>query len=187
MKKDIDAILTERAEKAKAISDVISDIAFHFKKEDLKKSEDDIKKVCDFYVNECNHDDDYYMTQTNLICYRFNKVPAKPWLMGRDRVQKWDIFITESIFNGLFHHWVYEMIQLHEDISSGGQADKEKFITTRLLQAIDVQENISLYEEYKDKPGKQAYWSPRYFKDTHQVKVEFVSWWMCTDMSKYVK
>jgi hypothetical protein len=55
-----------------------------------------------------------------------------------------------------------------------------------LIKAIDTQTNVSLYSEYNDQPGVQAYWSPRYFKDTDQVKVEFVSWWMGEDMEKYV-
>lgn len=186
MKKDIDTILKEKAVTEKAISDVISGMAFFFKQEDLKKSEDDIKKVCDFYINECNRDNDYYMTQMSIICHRFNEVPAKPWLIGRDHVQKWDKFIIESIFNGLFSHWIYKMIEHHED-NSGGQADKERFIIAKLIEDIDTQNNVSLYAEYKDKPGQQAFWSPKYFKDTHQVKVEFVSWWMGEDMSKYVK
>jgi hypothetical protein len=186
-KKSIDEILAEKEVTEKAISDTISGMAFFFQKEDERKSADDTRKVVDFYVNECNRDDDYYATQMHLICHRFNEVPAKPWLMSsyRQHVQKWDKFIVESIFNGLFSHWVYKMIEHHED-NSGGQADKERFITRRLLEAIDTQTNVSLYSEYKDEPGKQAYWSPKYFKDTHQVKIEFVSWWMGEDMSKYV-
>lgn len=186
-KKSIDEILAEKEVTEKAISDTISGMAFFFQKEDERKSADDTRKVLDFYVNECNRDDDHYATQMHLICHRFNEVPAKPWLMSscRQHIQKWDKFIVESIFNGLFSHWVYKMIEHHED-NSGGQADKERFITRRLLEAIDTQTNVSLYSEYKDEPGKQAYWSPKYFKDTHQVKVEFVSWWMGEDMSKYV-
>lgn len=183
---NIDEILAKKDKKEKAISDVISGMAFYFAQENLKKSEDDIRKVCDFYTEECNRDNDYYATQMRIICNRFNEVPAKPWLMGRDHVQKWDKFIIESIFNGLFSHWVYNMIKHHES-TSGGQADKERFITTRLMEAIDTQRNISLYSEYKDQPGVQAYWSPVYFKDTDQVKVEFVSWWMGDDdMEQYV-
>lgn len=185
MNKDIDKILKEKSDKEKAIADVISGMAFFFQKEDEKKSADDTRKVFDFYVNECNRDDDYYATEMRLICHRFNQVPAKPWLISRKYVERWNKFIIESIFNGLFSHWVYKMIEQHED-QSGGQADKERFITKRLIEAIDTQTNISLYSEYKDKPGVQAYWSPKYFKDTNQVKVEFVSWWMCEDMTQYV-
>lgn len=183
---DINEIMKKKEQEEKAISDVISGMAFFFEQENLKKSEDDIKKVCDFYINECNRDNDYYMTQMNIICHRFNEVPAKPWLMGRNHVQKWDKFIIECIFNGLFSHWVYKMIEHHED-NSGGQADKESFIIAKLIEDIDTQNNVSLYAEYKDKPGQQAFWSPKYFKDTHQVKVEFVSWWMGEDMSEYIK
>lgn len=184
-KDKIDEILADKAKTEKAISNVISGMAFFFGKEDEKKSVDDTRKILDFYINECNRDDDYYATQMHLICHRFNEVPAKPWLMNRPYVERWDKFIIESIFNGLFGHWVYKMIEHHED-TSGGQADKERFIIRRLLEAIDTQSNVSLYQEYKDEPGKQAYWSPRYFKDTHQVKVEFVSWWMGENMEKYV-
>ncbi len=183
--KKINQIFEEKAKKEKAISDVISGMAFFFKKEDEKKSEDDLLKVMNFYTDDCLRDNDYYATQMRLICHRFNEIPAKPWLMSRQHVVKWDKFIIESIFNGLFSHWVYKMIEHHED-RSGGQTDKEMFITKRLIEAIDTQTNVSLYSEYNDQPGVQAYWSPRYFKDTDQVKVEFVSWWMGEDMEKYV-
>lgn len=190
MKKDIDTIIKERvariAEKRKVISDVMSDMASFFNQEDLKKSKDGINKICNFYINKCNRDDDYYMTQMSMICYLFNTVPAKPWLIGHDhdQLRKGDRFIIESIFNGLFSHWAYRMISVHEDNGGGSEADIEKFIkfiTRRLLQAINVQENISLYEEY------QAFWSYKYFKDTDQVRVEFMSWWMCEDMSESIK
>lgn len=184
-KKTIDEILAEKEVTEKAISDVISGMAFFFDKEEKKKSADDIRKIFDFYINECNRDDDYYATEMYLICHRFNEIPAKPWLMNRPHVQNFDKFIIESIFNGLFKHWVYKMIEHHED-QSGGQADKERFIVKKLIEAIDTQTNIPLYQEYRDEPGKQAYWSPRYFKDTNQVKVEFMSWWMGEDMEKYV-
>jgi len=171
---DIDKILKEKEKEEKAISDVISGLAFHFEQKDQERSADDIQKVCEYYNTFKN--DDYYATTMYLICERFNKVPAKPWLLLHPEVDKWDKFIIESIFNGLFKHWLYRMIQIHED-QSGGQADKEAFITKIVLKSIEDHMNLSLYSEYKDEPGKQAYWSPRYFKDTHQVKLEFVSWW----------
>ena len=110
-----------------------------------------------------------------LICDRFNKVPAKPWLIKHPYVKKWDKFYIESIFNGLFDHWLHRMIDIYED-DGGGQGDKARFITLKMINAIDKQTNLSLYAEYKDRPG-QAFWSPVHFKDTDQVKEEFKAWY----------
>ena len=181
--KSTNDIFEEKKAEEKAISDVISGIAFAFEQQDAEMEKDDIEKVCKYY--ESFNDDDYYATTMFLICNRFNEVPAKPWLYKHPYVEGWDSFIIKSIFNGLFSHWLYTMIDIYES-KMGGQGDKHTFITKKVIKSIADEKNISLYAEYKDKPGEQAFWSPKHFKDTNQVKVEFVSWWEGKDMKKYV-
>jgi len=182
---DIEKLMEEKDKSRKAIADVISAMAFSMEQEGLKQNIENIQKVCEFYKNDCHGNNDYYATCMSLICSHFNDVPAIPWLLKHNNVHSHDKFIIQSIFNGLFQHWVYTAIENHES-HNGGQGDKESFIVKKVIEAIDKQENLSLYAEYKDKPGEQAYWSPKYFKDTDQVRVEFLSWWKQTDMTKYV-
>ncbi len=171
--KDPEQILKTAAEEEKNITDVIVGLGNWFEKQDAEKTAGYTEKLVAYYEKLGN--DDHYITEMNLIMHRLGDVPAKPWLLKHSYVERWDKFYVESIFNGLFSHWLYRYIQLNED-NSGGQADKERFITERLLKAIEDQTNLSLYAEYKDRPA-QAYWSPKTLKDTDEVKEKFKSWW----------
>lgn len=70
--------------------------------------------------------------------------------------------------------------------------DKEDFIIQKIKESVATGKNISLYETYegknnisKEKWKEQAYWSPKSFKDTDDVKTKFKAWYYL-DMD-YVK
>ncbi len=159
------------------IGDVITGLAFSFEKEKDEESAGAIRKVTEYY--EKKQDDDWYITEMHIIMDRLGDIPAKPWLAKRPHVERWDKFYVESIFNGLFQHWFGRVINVNE--GSAGSADKERFVVAKMLKAIDEQTNLSLYAEYKDEPGVQAFWSPKSFRDTDEVKEAFRTWWRVAD------
>lgn len=129
--------------------------------------------------------DDYYQTSMHLEMMRLTELPAKPFLMKHPDIVNWDKFYIESIYNGLFSHWLRRMIETLEGSACSG--DKEGFVTRCVVESIVEQTNISLYKTYGDYGNKyndgktdlnrQTYWSPLSFKNTDEVKEKFKQWW----------
>ena len=106
--------------------------------------------------------------------------------MEHQEITGWDEFYIESIYNGLFSHWLRRTIDALEGSSCGG--DKESFVTSSVVRSIVEKSNISLYvtygdygDKYKGRDNidlnKQTFWSPSCFKDTDEVKEAFKRWW----------
>ncbi len=139
-------------------------------------------RLCELY-EECG--DDYYQTSMQLEIMRLIELPAKPFLIKHPEIVRWDQFYIESIYNGLFSHWLRRTIDAIEGPSCGG--DKEGFVTRCVIKSIVEQTNIPLYRTYGDYDdkyndgktdlNKQTYWSPSCFKDTDEVKEQFKKWW----------
>ena len=138
--------------------------------------------LCELY-EECG--DDYYQTSMQLEIMRLIELPAKPFLIKHPEIARWDKFYIESIYNGLFSHWLRCTIDAIESSSCGG--DKEGFVTRCVIKSIVEQINIPLYRTYGDYGdkyndgktdlNKQTYWSLSCFKDTDEVKEQFKKWW----------
>ncbi len=58
--------------------------------------------------------DDYYQTSMHLEMMRLKELPAKPFLIMHPEITGWDQFYIESIYNGLFSHWLRRTIETLE-------------------------------------------------------------------------
>ena len=143
-----------------------------------------MSEILEFYSKE--RGDDYYQTSMHLEMMRLMELPARPFLMEHQEITGWDEFYIESIYNGLFSHWLRRTIDALEGSSCGG--DKESFVTSSVVRSIVEKSNISLYvtygdygDKYKGRDNidlnKQTFWSPSCFKDTDEVKEAFKRWW----------
>ena len=139
-------------------------------------------RLCKLYDE---YGDDYYQTSMHLEMMRLKELPAKPFLIMHPEITGWDQFYIESIYNGLFSHWLRRTIETLEGTSCSG--DKESFVTHCIVKSIIEQTNLPLYrtygdygDEYNDGKtdlNKKTYWSPSCFKDTDEVKEQFKKWW----------
>lgn len=165
-----------------ALTSVINGLFQSIEAENEEKSQVLIDGLCRLYEE---HGDDYYQASMHLEMMRLEELPAKPFLIMHPGITGWDQFYIESIYNGLFSHWLSRTIETLEGSSCSG--DKEGFVTRCIVKSIVEQTNISLcrtYGDYDDKYNdgntnlnKQAYWSPSSFKDTDEVKEKFKRWW----------
>lgn len=165
-----------------ALTSVINGLFQSIEADNEEKSQGLIDELCELYEE---HGDNYYQTAMHLEMMRLKGLPAKPFLRKHPEVAGWDKFYIESIYNGIFSHWIRRMIVAFE--GSPCSADKEDFVTACVVQSIIEQRNISLYRTYGDygekyddgktELNRQVYWSPSCFKDTDEVKVKFKHWW----------
>ena len=113
----------------------------------------------------------------------FNKFASMPWLNRHPEVTNgWEKSYIECIYNGLLPHFVRKVIEKNEVSPRSG--DKEHFVIKKIKESVATGANISLYQTYegceridKDKWSEQAYWSPKSFKDTDEVKAKFKAWY----------
>ncbi len=82
--------------------------------------------------------------------------------------------IAHYIYGQQIPHFVRKVIESREGTPCSG--DKEHFIIRKLKTYIITGENQSLYAKYKDE-DRQAYWSPKTFKDTDEVLEAFFCWY----------
>ncbi len=174
--------MSNKTDIKEAITSVLNRLFESIEAEDNEKSEILIDRLCILYEE---YGDDYYQTSMHLEMMRLTELPAKPFLMKHSDIVNWDKFYIESIYNGLFSHWLRRMIETLEGSVCSG--DKEGFVTRCVVESIVEQTNISLYKTYGDYGDKyndgktdlnrQTYWSPLSFKDTDEVKEKFKQWW----------
>lgn len=104
----------------------------------------------------------------------FYTIAATPFLEEHgveDRKRK---NVAYYIYGQQIPHFVRKTIESKEGTPCSG--DKEHFIIRKLKEYIITGENQSLYATYKDE-DKQAYWSPKTFKDTDEVLEAFFRWY----------
>lgn len=174
--------MSEDKSAKESLTAIINGLFQSINAENETKSQSLIEELCKFYEKES---DIYYQISMHLEMDRMNEIPAKPFLLKHPEIERWDKFYIESIYNGLFSHWLDRMIRTLDGWWFSG--DKERFITRCVIQSIVEQTNISLYRTYADYGdkyddgktdlSKQTYWSPSCFKDTNEVKEKFRQWW----------
>ena len=101
---------------------------------------------------------------------------TQPFLRKHEITDRRKKCIAQFLFGGELEHFVRKTIENKEGSPFSG--DKERFVIGKIKEYLITGRNQSLYEEYKDK-GRQAYWSPRCFKDTDDVIQQFLDWWNC--------
>lgn len=124
-----------------------------------------------------------YESEITLAFLNFTMFASMPWLSRHPEVtNEWEKSYIECIYNGLLPHFVRKVIENNEGSVCSG--DKEHFIIKKIKESVATGTNISLYQTYegceridKDKWSEQAYWSPKSFKDTDDVKAKFKEWY----------
>jgi hypothetical protein len=130
-----------------------------------------------------NHNEELYDSEITLAFLHFSSFAALPWLFKNPQVTNgWEKSYIQFIYNGLLPHFVRKVIEKNEGSCCSG--DKEAFIIRKIKESVATGTNISLYQTYegienidKEKWDEQAYWSPRSFKDTDDVKAQFRKWY----------
>lgn len=134
-------------------------------------------------LHDCfNKNEELYESEIQLTYLNFVEFAAMPWLAKYEVKDKKNKTIINYIYNGLFPHFVRNVIENNEGIACSG--DKESFIVKKVQKAIMTGENQSLYETYegheqvdKSKWNEKAYWSPTSFKDTDEAIDRFWKWY----------
>lgn len=127
--------------------------------------------------------EEIYESELQLAFLHFSHFAALPWLAKHpDVANGWEKKHIESIYNGLLPHFVRTVIEKKEGTICSG--DKEHFVIRKMKEAIATGTNLSLYQTYdgcerieKEKWSQQAYWSPKSFRDTDDVKAKFRAWY----------
>lgn len=89
--------------------------------------------------------------------------------------------VKEKEFKVLYEHFLSIYIKKVEGMPC--YADKVRFVIEKTKQALNKNENLSLYEEYKDK-SVQAYWSPLSIKNVEEAVRLFSKWYMLESIAE---
>ena len=166
-------------DKNNELQKVILSIANYFEEQSEKENAELIMKLNEKF----NESEELYESEMILSFLNFSKFASIPWLNKHPNVlNPRDKFFIEMIYNGTFSHFIMKTIEKNEGSACSG--DKESFIIAKVKQSIVENKNISLYVDYKncdfvpeEKRDAQAYWSPKSFKDTDEVKECFLKWY----------
>lgn len=104
----------------------------------------------------------------------FETIAATPFLEAHGVTDNRRKNVASYIYGQQIPHFVRKVIEKREGSPCSG--DKEHFIIRKLKEYIITGENQSLYATYKDE-DRQAYWSPKTFKDTDEVLEAFFRWY----------
>lgn len=162
-------------------------LAMFFNENSEKQNQEFLNKLYEIF----DKNESLYDSEVSLAFLNFQKFATTPWLTKHPQVTDgWEKSYIECIYNGLLPHFVRQIIEKNEGTPCSG--DKEAFIIQKIKESVATGKNISLYETYegknnisKEKWKEQAYWSPKSFKDTDDVKTKFKTWYYL-DMG-YVK
>lgn len=142
-----------------------------------KQYEDTINSLKESYANN----EELYEIETQIARMRFDEYAALPFRESHQFAEKDNskLAIITYMYNGLLEHYLTACIIKAE--GSPCSADKVSFIISRIKKALISGENLSLYEEYGD-DSRQAYWSPKSFKDTNEAIDRFFKWYKVEGM-----
>lgn len=174
-----DEEVEEKTVTKEVLEETILNIAAFFEDSDRKKNAEFIAKLNDLY----HKNEKLYEVQMHIAFHNFSRYAALAWLEEHPNVKNgWDKFFIECCFNGLLEFYLDKVIEAKEGTPCS--SDKAHFIIRTLKEAIATNQNISLYVTYagqerieKEDWDKQAYWSPKSFKDTDDVKEQFKKWY----------
>jgi len=160
------------------IGKLILSLATAFDEQASAENSDTIKQLHESF----NANEELYESQINLAAMYFQDFVARPYIEKYGVLDTKNKSIIGMIYTNTFTHFVRKIIERNEGSACSG--DKESFIVSKVMKAISTGENQSLYANYegcdriaKDDWGKQAYWSPKSFKDTNDVIDRFWKWY----------
>jgi len=94
-----------------------------------------------------------------------------------------NMYILNHIISGLYEHFLTKTIENTE--GSACSVDKANFTNAQTFKALKERTNLSLYDNYKGEKNipekdwdKQAFWSPKSFKDTDAAMECFWNWYL---------
>ncbi len=118
--------------------------------------------------------EELYDAEIAVSFYSFETIAATPFLEAHGVTDGRRKNIACYIYGQQIPYFVRKTIESREGTPCSG--DKEHFIIRKLKEYIITGENQSLYVTYKDE-DRQAYWSPKTFKDTDEVLEAFFRWY----------
>lgn len=118
--------------------------------------------------------EELYDAELAVSFYNFETIAATPFLEAHGVTDSRRMNVARCIYGQQIPHFVRKVIENREGSPCSG--DKEHFIIRKLKEYIITGENQSLYATYKDE-DRQAYWSPKTFKDTDEVLEAFFCWY----------
>lgn len=118
--------------------------------------------------------EELYDAEVAVAFGSFETIAATPFLEAHGVTDNRRRNIAHYIYGQQIPHFVRKVIESREGTPFSG--DKEHFIIRKLKVYIITGENQSLYATYKDE-NRQAYWSPKSFKDTDEVLEAFFHWY----------
>lgn len=118
--------------------------------------------------------EELYDAEVAVSFGNFETIAATPFLEVHEITDGRRKNIAHYIYGQQIPHFVRRVIENREGSPCSG--DKEHFIIRKLKAYIITGENQSLYATYKDE-DRQAYWSPKTFKDTDEVLEAFFRWY----------
>lgn len=167
------------AKNVNELEKVIMELSMYFDKNAKEKNSELIDSLFEMF----KENEEMYETQISLAYLYFTSFAALPWLSENPQVTNgWEKMYIESIYNGQLPHFVRKIIEKNEGSACSG--DKEHFVISKIKESVATGKNLSLYATYegheripKEDWDKQAYWSPKSFKDTDEVKARFKAWY----------
>lgn len=170
--------MEEKKDMSKELQSLIMDLAFSFEKESNDKNRELIEELKTRYTENTH----LYMSQVELASLQMPRIAAMPYMESHDLSESKNRGLVPYLFNGLFSHYIRKYIEKNEGTPCSG--DKEHFIINKVFKAIEINENIDLYQTYdgcdripKEDWDKQAYWSPKTIKDTDTAIKMFYDWY----------
>lgn len=162
----------------KSLEEVIFALANSITNESATRNSELIEQLHDYF----NKSESLYESEIQLTYLNFTEFAAMPWFAKYEVKDTKNRTIINYIYNGIFPHFVRNVIENNEGITCSG--DKEYFVVKKVQKAIITGKNQSLYETYegcdhidKSKWNEKTYWSPTSFKDTDEVINKFWKWY----------
>lgn len=162
----------------KSLEEVILALANSITNEATERNLESIDQLHDYF----DKNEALYESKIQLAYLNFTEFAAMPWFAKYEVKNTKNRAIINYIYNGLFPHFVRQIIENNEGVPCSG--DKEHFVVKRVQKAIMTGENQSLYATYegyenidKSKWNEKAYWSPTSFKDTDEAIDKFWKWY----------
>ena len=139
-----------------------------------RDAKEDNAKLLNELRQRFSDNEELYDAEVAVSLGSFETIAATPFLEAHEVTDGRRKNIAHYIYGQQIPHFVRKVIENREGSPCSG--DKEYFIIQKLKDYIITGENQSLYATYKDE-DRQAYWSPKTFKDTDEVLEAFFHWY----------
>lgn len=163
-----------------SIKTILHSLAGSLAKETAEENKEVFDKLKTAYVENPR----FFMMDIEIASHQFNNLISQVI----DAPKQKNINIVPYVINGLFEHFHKSRITKLEGMSCS--ADKSGFIKDKTIEALKSNQNLSLYDDYKNADkiingkDRQAYWSPTTVKDTDEAMKLFWDWYLLDHLSE---